>query len=115
MLASLPADSRLFLLRTSVTDVICGELADTLTGGSGGGSMLEQLSRENMMVRPADTELARTERTQYRYHPMLLDMLRARLRCELPGETAAADQAGGPLAGRPWPACRGDPQRGQGG
>jgi len=88
VLASLPAESRLFLLRTSVADVICGELADTLTGGSGGGSMLEQLSRENMMVRPADTELARTERTQYRYHPMLLDMLRARLRRELPGETA---------------------------
>ncbi len=88
VLASLPAESRLFLLRTSVADVICGELADTLTGGSAGGSMLELLSRENMMVRPADMELARTERTQYRYHPMLLDMLRARLRCELPGETA---------------------------
>ena len=88
VLASLPAASRLFLLRTSVADVISGELADTLTAGSGGGSMLEQLSRENMMVRPAATELARTERTQYRYHPMLLDMLRARLRCELPGETA---------------------------
>ena len=88
VLASLPAESRLFLLRTSVADVICGELADTLTGGSGGGSTLEQLSRENMMVRPADAEPARTERTQYRYHPMLLDMLRARLRRELPGETA---------------------------
>ena len=88
VLASSPADRRLFLLRTSVADVICGELADTLTGGSGGGSILEQLSRENMMVRPADTEPARTERTQYRYHPMLLDMLRARLRRELPAETA---------------------------
>jgi LuxR family maltose regulon positive regulatory protein len=88
VLASLPADRRMFLLRTSVADIVCGELADTLTGGSGSGSILDQLSRENLMVRPADTELARTERTQYRYHPMLLDMLRARLRRELPAETA---------------------------
>jgi LuxR family transcriptional regulator, maltose regulon positive regulatory protein len=101
VLASLPAESRRFLLRTSVADVISGELADTLTRGSTGGATLEQLSRENMMVRPADTELARTERTQYRYHPMLLDMLRARLRRELPGETAGLTrQAARWLAGQ---------------
>jgi LuxR family transcriptional regulator, maltose regulon positive regulatory protein len=104
VLASLPTAGRLFLLRTSVADVICGELADTLTGGSGGGSKLEQLSRDNMMVRPADAEPARTERTQYRYHPMLLDMLRARLRRELPGETARLTRR----AAR-WLAARGRP------
>ena len=86
-LASLPPDSRLFLLRTSVTDAICGDLADALTGGTSGGAILEQLSRENMMIGPADADLGRTERTEYRYHPMLTDMLRARLRRELPGET----------------------------
>ena len=87
VLASLPPDSRLFLLRTSVADVICGDLADALTGGSSGGAILEQLSRENMMIGPEDSDSARTERTEYRFHPMLADMLRARLRRELPGET----------------------------
>jgi LuxR family maltose regulon positive regulatory protein len=87
VLASLPPDSRLFLLRTSVADAICGDLADALTGGTSGGAILEQLSRENMMIGPADADLGRTERTEYRYHPMLADMLRARLRRELPGET----------------------------
>lgn len=86
VLASLPPDSRMFLLRTSVADEICGDLADVLTGGTSGGAILEQLSRENMMIRPADAEPARTDRTRYCYHPMLTDMLRARLRRELPGE-----------------------------
>src|SRR5262245_20074015 len=40
VLASLPPDSRLFLPRTSVADVICGDLADTLTCGSSGGAIL---------------------------------------------------------------------------
>jgi LuxR family maltose regulon positive regulatory protein len=87
VLASLPPDSRAFLLRTSVADAICGDLADALTGGTSGGAILEQLSRENMMIGPADADLGRTERTEYRYHPMLADMLRARLRRELPGES----------------------------
>ena len=87
VLASLPADSRLFLLRTSVADVICGDLADALTGGTSGGAILEQLSRENMMIGPEDSDSGRTERTEYRFHPMLAEMLRARLRRELPGET----------------------------
>jgi LuxR family maltose regulon positive regulatory protein len=87
VLASLPPDSRLFLLRTSVADVICGDLADELTGGSSGGAILEQLSRENMMIGQEDSDSGRTERTEYRFHPMLTDMLRARLRRELPGET----------------------------
>jgi LuxR family transcriptional regulator, maltose regulon positive regulatory protein len=87
VLASLPPDSRLFLLRTSVADVICGDLADALTGGTSGGAILEQLSRENMMIGPEDSDSARTERTEYRFHPMLADMLRARLRRELPGES----------------------------
>ncbi len=86
VLASLPPDSRLFMLRTSVADAICGDLADALTGGSSGGAILDQLSRENMMIRPADADSARTGRTEYCYHPMLIDMLRARLRRELPGE-----------------------------
>jgi LuxR family maltose regulon positive regulatory protein len=104
VLASLPPDSRLFLLRTSVADVICGDLADALTGGTSGGAILEQLSRENMMIGPEDSDLGRTERTEYRYHPMLADMLRARLRRELPGETIRLTRR----AAR-WLAARGRP------
>jgi len=87
VLAGLPADSRVFVLRTSVADVVCGDLADALTGGTSGGAILEQLSRENMMIGPEDSDSGRTERTEYRFHPMLADMLRARLRRELPGES----------------------------
>jgi len=90
VLACLPADRRLFLMRTSVADVICGDLADTLGGGSGGAVTLDQLSRENMMVGPcvpADSDRTGTDPAEYRYHPMLLDMLRERLRRELPGES----------------------------
>ncbi len=87
VLASLPADRRMFLLRTSVADVICGDLADALGGGCDGAAILDELSRENLMVGPADADQACTDRAEYRYHPMLLDMLRARLRSELPGES----------------------------
>jgi LuxR family maltose regulon positive regulatory protein len=87
VLASLPAERRMFLLRTSVADVICGDLADALGAGSDGAAILDELSRENLMVGPADADQACTDRAEYRYHPMLLDMLRARLRSELPGES----------------------------
>ena len=100
MLASLPAESRLFLLRTSVADVICGELADTLTGGSTGGSVLEQLSRENMMV-----TAGRHRAGQDRADPVPLPPDAARhaqgpAALRTPRRDRPADQAGGPLAGR---------------
>jgi LuxR family transcriptional regulator, maltose regulon positive regulatory protein len=121
ILATLPEDHRGFLLRTSVADRICGDLADTLTATDGGAAMLDRLCRENVLIRPisADTEPAGPARpaasagpvtpvappvlagpgappmlagprepgaTEYRYHPLLLDLLRAQLRRELPAE-----------------------------
>jgi LuxR family transcriptional regulator, maltose regulon positive regulatory protein len=87
VLADLPADRRLFLLRTSVTEAICGDLADVLTGKGGGARTLDQLCRENLMISSAGAELG-SDDTAYRYHPLMLDMLRAQLRRELPDEVA---------------------------
>ena len=91
VLATLPADHRDFLLRTCVADRISGDLADTLTAGSGGTAVLDQLYRENVMIGPADestgpTEPAAPAELQYRYHPLLLDLLRDQLRRDLPVE-----------------------------
>src|SRR5215467_7630816 len=107
VLACLTADRRLFMMRTSVADVICGDLAGALGGGEDGSLVLDQLSRENMMVGrcvPADAGQAAPGGTEYRYHPMLLDMLRERLRRELPAEAARLTRR----AAR-WLAARGRP------
>lgn len=91
VLTSQPADRRMFLLRTSVADQICGSLADSLTGGTGGAALLDRLRRENIMVVLADESPDRADGVgpddvEYRYQPLLRDLLRADLRRELPGE-----------------------------
>ena len=45
-----PPEIRLFMLRTSVTEQMSGDLADALTGEPGGARTLERLSRENSFV-----------------------------------------------------------------
>lgn len=84
VLARLPAAHRDFLLRTCVADRICGDLADTLTAGDGGTATLDQLCRENVMIRPIRPTASGGP--EYRYHPLLVDQLRAQLRRELPAE-----------------------------
>ncbi len=88
VLGALPPDLRDFLLRTCVADPVCGDLADTLTSGEGGTEILDQLCRENLMTRPADGANGADCHglAEYRYHPLLLDLLRALLRRELPAE-----------------------------
>ena len=111
VLAALPAARRHFLLRTCVADRICGDLADTLTAGAGGAAILDELYRENAMIRVAGQAGGDATRTQppapggveYRYHPLLRDLLRTQLPRELPGEL--------PLLARRaarWQAARGD-------
>jgi LuxR family maltose regulon positive regulatory protein len=75
---------RRFLLRTSITESVCGELADALTGGPGGARTLERLSRENSFVEPLGGGHG-----EYRYHPLLRDALTAELYREIPQEVAA--------------------------
>jgi len=64
-----------FLLRTSIVDEICGELADALTDGHGGGGTLEALRSAGLPISPVDPH-----GETYRYHPLLAGMLRASVR-----------------------------------
>jgi LuxR family maltose regulon positive regulatory protein len=81
ILGSEPPETRLFLLRTSVIRQVSGELADVLTGVPGGARTLDRLSKENGLVMTTGPEHA-----EYRYHPLLRDLLAAELRREIPYE-----------------------------
>ena len=104
VLAVQPPELRAFLLRTSVADRLCGDLADALTGGSDGARVLARLEREHVF-----TSASGPTRAWYRYHPLFAELLRAELRyghaAELPDlhRRAAAWHAD---AGRPVPAVR---------
>ena len=76
-----PADLREFLLRTSIVDMVCGDLADALTGGSDGQRMLARLEHGGALLAPLDEHGA-----WYRYHPLFAELLRAELRAQLGGE-----------------------------
>jgi LuxR family transcriptional regulator, maltose regulon positive regulatory protein len=76
-----PAQTRMFLLRTSITEDMSGDLADALTGQSGGARTLDRLDRENSFVEALDRE-----RGEYRYHPLLREVLTAELHREIPHE-----------------------------
>jgi len=81
--------ARRLLLRTSVLDQVNGELADLLTGGSGGERILQQLERANTFVVATDAR-----RSWFRYHQLFADLLQLELRgsatAELPALHAAA-------------------------
>jgi LuxR family maltose regulon positive regulatory protein len=81
VLGRLPPEIRLFMLRTSVTEQMSGDLADALTGEPGGGRTLERLSRENSFV-----EALGNDHAGYRYHPLLRDVLAAERAREIPHE-----------------------------
>jgi len=76
-----PPETRMFMLRTSVTDRISGDLADALTGQPGGARTLDRLSRENSFV-----ETVGHEQGIYRYHPLLRDVLAAERARQIPQE-----------------------------
>ena len=79
-----PDDLRRFLLQTSIVDELDGDLADTLTGGHGGESVLARLEHSNGFVVAVGTR-----RTSYRYHQLFADLLRYVLRQEAPGQVIA--------------------------
>ena len=80
VLALQPAEIREFLLRTSLVDRVCGELADALTGGHDGGNTLRHLEREGALI----VGLDRRGRW-FRYHGLFRELLRARLDQAHPG------------------------------
>ena len=79
VLATLPAERRRFLLRTSVVDRLCGDLADALTDGSDGQRELEALERANAFVVSLGPG-----RRWFRLHPLMADMLRHKLLLDEP-------------------------------
>jgi LuxR family maltose regulon positive regulatory protein len=78
-----PQELRYFLLRTCVVDELSGELADALTGGDDGESMLARLERANAFVVAVGSR-----RSSYRYHRLFAELLRYELRREAPGQAA---------------------------
>jgi LuxR family maltose regulon positive regulatory protein len=83
-----PQEIRRLLLRTSVLDRVNGELADLLTGGSGGERLLQQLEQANTFVVSLDAR-----RFWFRYHQLFADLLQLELRGSAPAELPALQAA----------------------
>ena len=95
LLGQLPAEVRNFMLRTCLTSTVSPELARDLTGETGAARLLAQLSKDSGLVQPVSPQAS-----EYRYHPMLKDVLAADLRRELPDEVAELHGPRRPLACR---------------
>ena len=70
-----PAEVQAFLLATSVVDTLCGSLADALLEQSDSQALLERLDAHQLFITPLDNR-----RQWYRYHALLAELLRDRLR-----------------------------------
>jgi LuxR family maltose regulon positive regulatory protein len=75
---------RRLLLRTSVLERVNGELADLLTGASGGERVLQQLEQAGAFVAALDAR-----RSWFRYHRLFADLLQLELRGSTPAELPA--------------------------
>ncbi len=94
-----PPDVRRLLLRTSVLERVNGELADLLTGGTGGERTLQMLESANVFVVSLDTA-----RSWFRYHHLFADLLQLELRNSEPEQVAALhERAAGWLARNGYP------------
>lgn len=76
-----PASIREFLLRTSILNRVCADIARELTDEEPDPDVLPILARANAFVRP-------TGHGWYRYHSLFTAVLRLKLRCEYPGQVA---------------------------
>ncbi|WP_420630354.1 LuxR C-terminal-related transcriptional regulator [Candidatus Leptofilum sp.] len=81
VLAQSPANSRDFLLQTSVLDRFCSTLCDAVLQDEtqSSASVIEMLEASNHFLIPLDDE-----RRWYRYHNLFADLLRQQLRQEMP-------------------------------
>ncbi len=70
-----------FLLRTSILDRLSGPLCEAVTGEPDSQALLEDVERANLFLIPLDDE-----RRWYRYHHLFADVLRHRLRAQLPDQ-----------------------------
>jgi LuxR family transcriptional regulator, maltose regulon positive regulatory protein len=83
VLARQPSEVQEFLLRTCVTDRLCGSLADALTGRRDGERMLALLEHDH-----AFTTGLGAGRSWYRYHALFAELLRAELHHRWPEDAA---------------------------
>lgn len=92
----IPEAKARFLYRTSILEELDAGICDAVTGESGSGTMLDELSRENAFVVPLDRG-----GTRFRYHHLFADMLRSELsRREPESEPGLHHRAAQCLAGR---------------
>jgi len=96
-----PAELSEFLLRTSVAEVLDAELCDALAGRNDSAEVLRRMEADLKFVMATGPN-----RDTYRYHPLLLEMLRAELETHRPEEArglnrvaAAIMEARGDIAG----------------
>jgi LuxR family transcriptional regulator, maltose regulon positive regulatory protein len=81
VLSQLSPAVRSFMMRTSLTLTVSADLARDLTGETSAARLLENLSRETGLLQALAPDSG-----EYRYHPMLRDVLAVSLRRELPDE-----------------------------
>jgi ATP/maltotriose-dependent transcriptional regulator MalT len=94
-----PGEGRRLLLRTSGLDRVNGELADLLTGGTGGERVLQDLEEANAFVVSLDAA-----RSWFRYHHLFAELLQLELRRTQPEEVTTLHKlAAGWLAGHGYP------------
>jgi LuxR family transcriptional regulator, maltose regulon positive regulatory protein len=94
-----PEPVRRLLLRTSILERVNGELADLLTGGTGGERILQDLEQANAFVVSLDAS-----RTWFRCHQLFTDLKRLELRRTMPGEVTGLHRAAaGWFAGHGYP------------
>jgi LuxR family transcriptional regulator, maltose regulon positive regulatory protein len=94
-----PEPVQRLLLRTSVLERVNGELADLLSGDSGGERVLQDLEAANAFVVALDAR-----RSWFRYHHLFTDLLQLELRRTAPGEVTALHRAAaGWFAGHGYP------------
>ncbi|MFI7669543.1 protein kinase [Nocardia sp. NPDC049526] len=80
VVGSLEPDILEFLMRTAVTERICGELAEALTDRKPGQELLEDVRQRDLFLRNIDDDL-----DWFRYHGLFADFLRRRLVQQHPG------------------------------
>jgi LuxR family transcriptional regulator, maltose regulon positive regulatory protein len=74
LLADLPIDQVAFLRGTSVLARLTPPLCDAVLETRGSAAMLHELAQGNVLIAPSDRE-----ETEFRYHPLLAQALRAEL------------------------------------
>jgi LuxR family transcriptional regulator, maltose regulon positive regulatory protein len=89
VLADLPHDRRMFLLRTSILDPLTAPLCAAVTESSSNSSQvtLDTLERKGLFLMPQDED-----RLWFRYHRLFADVLREELNRHHPGEVPTLHQ-----------------------